>query len=130
MTKVKKPTATGKARKKQQAITALLEAPTIREAAEACGVSVRTLQRWLAESSFSEEYRRAKVSLLSAAAGRLSAATGLATSVLMHIAADQHSPSAARVTAARAIIEHAQRDREQDDLAVRISKLESIREEA
>jgi hypothetical protein len=126
----KKRTAKGQTRKREQAIASLLEARTLKEAAEASRVSLRTLMRWLAEPAFLEEYRQAKGALLLAAAGRLNAAAGLAVAVLMKVARDELSPAAARVGAARAILDAAQRDREEDNLAARISKLETLREDA
>src|SRR5437763_102872 len=53
-------TATGKARKREQAIAALLERPTIAEAAQAVGVSERTLRRWLSEADFAADYAAAR----------------------------------------------------------------------
>jgi len=42
----------GKARKGDQAVAALLEQPTIIAAASAVGIGEKTLRRWLAEADF------------------------------------------------------------------------------
>ena len=44
-------TGTGKARKREEAIAALLEQPTITAAASAAGIGEKTLRRWLADSA-------------------------------------------------------------------------------
>jgi hypothetical protein len=114
----------GQRRKREQAIAALLSSRTIADAAQACRLGERTLKRWLATPEFQEEFRQAKKESLRAAAARLNAAAGMATETLKAIADDPTSPAAARVTAARTILESAMRDRELDDLESRISQLE------
>ena len=52
-------TQTGQTRKQEQAIAALLTETTIEAAATVCGVSLRTLKRWLADDGFQREYRAA-----------------------------------------------------------------------
>jgi hypothetical protein len=44
----------------ERAIVALLDQPTIKLAAEACGVCERTLYRWLNDSAFAKEYHQRK----------------------------------------------------------------------
>lgn len=48
------------ARQREQAIAALLERPTITEAARAVGIGEKTLRRWLAEPEFQAAYRDAR----------------------------------------------------------------------
>jgi DNA-binding transcriptional MerR regulator len=45
---------------KEKALTALLNAPSIAEAAKSCGLSEKTLRRYLAEPDFRKEYREAR----------------------------------------------------------------------
>jgi hypothetical protein len=117
-------TQTGHRRKQEQAILALLSKPTIEAAANECGVSGRTLLRWLREPEFSASYRQAKSDLLTAATGRLRAAAGRAVGVLESVAVNRKAPAGARVTASRAILELAMRSHELDDLEARITRLE------
>lgn len=46
--------------KQEKAIIALLQEPTIPKAAQAAGVGVRSVHRWLTEPEFSRAYRRAR----------------------------------------------------------------------
>ena len=79
-------TQTGQKRKHEQAIQALLTTATIGEAAAQCGISERTLLRWLAESEFSEAYQKAKSDLLAAATGKLRFESARAVDVLATVA--------------------------------------------
>ncbi len=62
-------------RKAEQAIAALLEHPTIDEAARACGVSKRSLWRWLQREDFQARFRQAQRAVVDSAITRLQAAT-------------------------------------------------------
>jgi hypothetical protein len=65
-------------RKQEQAISALLCAGTLQQAAAKAGISYSTLKRWLGDSSFSRAYRNARRELVDGAVGRIQAATGQA----------------------------------------------------
>ncbi|MDQ3257888.1 MAG: hypothetical protein M3R15_29040 [Acidobacteriota bacterium] len=69
-------------RKAEQAIAALLEYPTIGEAAKSCGVSERSLWRWLQRDDFQRRYREAQRSVVDSAITRLQAATVRAVETL------------------------------------------------
>jgi AcrR family transcriptional regulator len=62
-------------RKAEQAIAALLEHPTMAEAAKACGVSERSLWRWLQREDFQKRYRAAQRAVVDSAITKLQAAT-------------------------------------------------------
>jgi hypothetical protein len=62
-------------RKAEQAIAALLEHPTIAEAARSCGVSERSLWRWLQRDDFQKRYREAQRAVVDSAITKLQAAT-------------------------------------------------------
>jgi hypothetical protein len=117
-------TQTGQTRKQEQAIAALLTETTIEAAATVCGVSLRTLKRWLADDGFQREYRAARRHLVERATGRLREAMGRAVKVLDEVAADKEAASAARVTAASRIIELGLRSHEVEDLQERLERLE------
>jgi AcrR family transcriptional regulator len=69
-------------RKAEQAIAALLEHPTIDEAAKACGVSKRSLWRWLQREDFQKRYREAQRAVVDSAITKLQAATVRAVETL------------------------------------------------
>lgn len=95
----------GKARQREIAIGALLCLSNIRDAAEAAGISERTLQRWLSDPRFQAQYKAGKKSLVDKATDRLQAGTLRAVATLERIMDDGNAPAAARVNACRFVIE-------------------------
>ncbi len=69
-------------RKAEQAIAALLEHPTMAEAAKACGVSERSLWRWLQRDDFQKRYKDAQRAVVDSAITKLQAATVRAVETL------------------------------------------------
>jgi len=69
-------------RKAEQAIAALLEHPTIAEAALSCGVSERSLWRWLQRDDFQKRYRESQRAVVDSAISELQAATKEAVTTL------------------------------------------------
>ena len=118
-------TGSGKAtRKREQAIVALLEQPTITTAAQVVGVSERTLRRWLAEADFAASYRLARRQVVDVAIGGLQQATAEAVAALRrNLTAD--APQAVQVRAALGILEQAAKGAELLDLAERVAALEA-----
>jgi len=117
---------TGKARKRTQAITALLTSRTLDAAAAACQVSKRTLIRWLQDEGFKREYEQAKDELLESTINALRGNGFEAAAVLRRIAKNPKAPFAARVSAARANIETLLRGVELQDLERRLRVLEEL----
>ena|ERR1700692_2739912 len=111
-------------RKAQAAIAALLECPSLREAAENCGISERTLRRWLGNAEFEKEYRAARTRLLESALNLLTRKSLAAAETLVGMADGSISPSAPRLSAARAVVELAQKGAELQDLEERLAELE------
>ncbi|MGA7558394.1 MAG: hypothetical protein WCF61_05495 [Terriglobales bacterium] len=91
----------------EAAIASLLSHPTLPDAATNCGVAYSTLRRWLALPVFDEAYRKAREKTLDLALEQLKQGTISAVTVLLTIANDKKAPSAARVTAARTVLESA-----------------------
>ena len=58
-------------RKKEQAIIALLEAPTVKEAAEMVKINPATLYKWMALPEFEEACRKARHRAMGEAIARL-----------------------------------------------------------
>ena len=115
-------------RQKEAAILALLTAPTIDAAAQLAKVSSPTLWRWLQERDFQDSYRKARREALSQATARLSRASSLAVTALEDIVKDLKAPAAARLTAARTILELGFKSFEIDDIERRLASLEASRE--
>jgi hypothetical protein len=111
-------------RKQQQAIAALIEAPTIREAAGVVGIGEATLFRWLQHADFQNAYRHAKQQIVSQAISRLQKASGEAVETLREIMNDTNKPPSARVSCAKTILDMAAKALEMDNLSTRIEALE------
>lgn len=97
--------------RKQRAVIALLEQPTIIAAAEAAGVGNRTLSRWLAEDeAFRNALRDAQRNALDRTISQLAGSAPLAATVLADIATDEAVPAAVRVQAASRILSELRRN--------------------
>jgi hypothetical protein len=109
-------------RKQEQAIAALLEKPTLTEAAAAAGCAVRTLKNWLACPTFQTQYAAARRQVLEQAVVRLVGAANEAVDTLAaNLGADRPGD---QIRAAALILEHAGRGVELLDLESRLSALE------
>jgi hypothetical protein len=111
-------------RKREQAIAALLQHPSVVAAAKATKLSERTLRRWLKDEAFIEAYEIARRECLSHATGRLQEATSRAIDTLKAVMGDAEARSA-QVSAARVILEYAFRAVEVEDLEARLKALEA-----
>jgi hypothetical protein len=116
----------GQSRKQEAAIAALLIAPTIAHAAQSAGISESTLTRWLRSEAFRHAYQLAQREALSQAIAALAAAAGMAVTVLRAAMLDQSASPAARVTAARAVLEFGFRGAEIADLEERLAIIEAV----
>lgn len=109
--------------KKRRAIIALLSEPTLELAARAAGCGSRTLKRWKAEDpAFRTELARASDDAYAAAVAGLRALSGEAVEALRSILRDPQAQAAARVAAARTVLERAdpQRGAIRAELAVEV----------
>ncbi len=113
-------------RKQEQAIVALLNAPTIAEAAKQAAIGETTIWRWLQNGEFQEQYRQARRKALDLAISRIQQITGEAVEVLRQVASDADSPASSRVSSAKAILELALKARETEELEERVKRLESL----
>jgi hypothetical protein len=112
-------------RKKEAAIAALLETQSLPEAAAHCGLSERTLRRWLSNEEFAKQYRDERAHLLENTVNLLRTKSMEAVKVLASISNDQASPAGVRVSAARSIISLSIAG-EMLDLEDRLAELEEI----
>ncbi len=113
--------------RKQRAVIALLEYPTIIEAAEAVSVGYRTLTRWLKEDeSFNAAIRTAQRQALNQTINQLASASPTAADVLFQIATDESVPSSVRVQAASKIINELRQSIELVTISEVINQLKEI----
>jgi hypothetical protein len=90
---------------REQAIVALLSAPTIVEAAARVGIGESTLRGWLSDDpSFQAAYEAARRATFQAALNRIPALTGRAVDTLAALLGDQEPPTV-RLGAARTVAE-------------------------
>jgi hypothetical protein len=109
-----------------RAIVALLGSPTVKGAAKQCRISESTILRWLRDDEdFINAYRGARRAVVQHATTSLQRACAMAVGTLESVASDPVAPAAARVSAAKAILETAIKAIEIDDLDARLSALEA-----
>ena len=106
--------------KQQLAITALLQQPTVAEAAQAAGCGERTLYRWLQERTFQRAYREARRQAVNQALTQLQRLAGEAVLTLSQILRDPDSSSNSKVSAAKLIFDYGVKD----NLEERLQELE------
>lgn len=110
--------------KQQQAIIALLTQPTITGAAESIGINPKTMHEWLKQPDFREAYAEARDQTMDQAITRLQQAISKAIDTLIAIMGSDLAKDAARVTAARTILDMAFKAYELEQIAERLTKLE------
>ncbi len=113
--------------KQRKAIIALMEVPTIPGAAKLAGVGERTLYTWLRNPVFQSELKRWQADFMEAAARRLVAEVGQAIDVIKNIMTDEQAAPAVRLRAAESILANALKLGELVDLAERVSRLETAK---
>jgi hypothetical protein len=115
-------------RKKDEAIVALLSQRTIEDAARACNTPARTLYNWLKEPEFEEAYRAARRQAYGQSISRLQQGSTAAATTLLKVMVDVATPPSTRVRAAEAVLSHAAKAIEIEDLEVRLRDLEAVAE--
>ena len=110
--------------KQEKALIALLTEPTISAAAKTAGIGERTLHTWLGEDAFAKAYRDARRAAVQQTIARLQQASSMAVTTLMEVMDGMGNSPAARVSAAKAVIEQTLKSTEIEDLAARIEALE------
>ena len=110
--------------KKHKALQALLTQPTKQAAAEAAGISPRTLRDYLADPEFQKEYKKAFGQLVQEATRQAQQALSPAISALRDIVEDETESSSARIAAARSLLEYGLRMTEFSDILAELEPLE------
>jgi hypothetical protein len=113
-------------RKKEDAIAALLTHRSLEEAANAVGVTAKSLLRWLKLPEFATAYREARRVAVSQASARLQQASGAASAAVLRLMVDPHAPAAVRLRAAECVLNVATKAVEIDYIELRVSELERV----
>ena len=111
--------------KQARALAALLSEPTQAAAAKKVGISARTMRRYLAEPDFAEAYQQAHTQLVENATKQIQRGLSSAVDTLYEIATDKNAGKTARVSAARALLEHGLRYTEAVNILERLQALEA-----
>ncbi len=111
-------------RKKQQLIGALLQYPSVREAALVVGISESSAYRWLKEPFFQEHYREARRQILDFSIAQVQIITTEAVQVLREILTDTTTPANSRISAIKIIMEIGIKGLEITDILARLDRLE------
>lgn len=114
--------------KQQKALAALLTSPSRAAAAEAAGVTTRTLQNYLADPDFQRAYKKAFEDVVVDATRQAQQAIAPALSTLREIVEDKGEDAQARISAARAILSHGLKLTETTDILNRLQELEAAME--
>jgi len=112
------------ARKKEEAIAALLSHRTLEDAARAVGVAPNTLLRWQQDPEFDAAFRRARRATYGQTTARLHQASSVAVSAVLKIMVDQSAPASTRLRAADIVLEHTAKAIEIEDIEARVAALE------
>jgi hypothetical protein len=115
-------------RKKEEAIVALVSQRSIEDAARACNIPARTLYRWLKEPEFDAAYRAARRHAYGQLISRLQQGSTAAATTLLKVMVDPETPPTTRVRAAEAVLSHAAKAIEIEDIDARLRELEAAAE--
>jgi DNA-binding transcriptional MerR regulator len=107
---------------KEKALSALLESATITDAAKNCGLSEKTLRRYLEDAEFQKEFRAARRLVFEQNIVRLqSLHAGAVNTLERNLTCENPS---VEVRAAQIIIEGNRKDFEMTDILQRLEKIE------
>ncbi len=116
--------------KQQKALAALIRFPTVEAAAAAAGVGYSTVRRWIKEDEqFRRGYQEELAELIADAAAQAKQNISPALSTLREIMEDNAFPVAARVSAARSLLDYGLRLTEIMDIIPRLEALENEMQE-
>lgn len=115
--------------KQQKVLAALLREPTQKAAAASTGVSDRQIREYLSKPEFQEAYRQALSELVEQASIQARRGYAPALDALREIVVDPGQPPAARISAARSLLEYGLKLTEQADILAKLDELEKWRDE-
>ena len=115
--------------RQRRAIAALMTSRNIAAAAQAAGVGLRTLHRWLDDPVFQHELKAAEGQAIDAAVRRLAELSGTAIETLRSAMLDDKATTGARVRAADVALSQLLRLKELAELEARVMALENAQHE-
>ena len=116
-------------RTEEKLLIALLEKPTIAQAGAAVGISETSVYRWLRNPAFQERYKEARRQIMTGAVGALQKATETAVKTLIEVMNSETAPPAAKVSAARAVLEFGFEAVKIEDIVDQLGKLNDLEKE-
>ncbi len=114
------------ATRRQRVLEEVAAGQTPAAAAERAGVTLRTARRYLADPDTKTQLRTIRDSRLSSLAGRALAEATPALAILREVADSEDAPPAARVSAAKGLLDVMIRLIGDADLTERVAKLEDL----
>jgi transposase-like protein len=114
--------------KQEAAVLALLSSKNVEDAARAAGITPRTLYRWLNEPDFDAAYRAARRQAYGQSISRLQQGATAAATTLLKVMIDPATPPSTRVRASEAVLNHAAKAIEIEDIDARLRVLEAAAE--
>ena len=114
----------GKKINKGELITALITSPSIKKAAEECGITVRTAHTYLSDPDFRAKLQKAQDELTRAGINRVLGSVGIAMNVLDSIMQDEKAAPGPRVSAAKAVLDIAMKAYDLEKVQRRLDALE------
>jgi hypothetical protein len=109
--------------KQELALQAVISHPTLKDAAGAAGVSEATLWRYRQDPEFSRRLREARREAVDHTVLRLQRVSPDAVTVLHDLMMKEDAPAAARITAARTVLDYSIRAVEIDELRRQVEDL-------
>ena len=114
-------------RKEEALIAALLSYPTVRQAAEAAGISEASANRYMKDPAFTEAYRQARRQALDRVLAVLEQGMLQAVAVLRTVLADAATPASTKVRADLGLLGLCVRASMLEDQEARLQALEAER---
>lgn len=111
---------------KEKALAALLTYPTRKEAAQAAGITDRTMRSYFQDAEFVAAYRAAYAAVMEDATRQAQRLVKKAMSTFETVMDDQSESGATRVQAGAKAVEYALRLQEQTDLAAELAELRKL----
>jgi len=108
----------------RKALVALLAEPTVKAAAESCGLAERTLYLYLTDETFRAELRARQDAILASVTAALVGLSGEAVRVLREVLDDPKATASVKVRAALGWLRHTRDAVELADLSDRVAALE------
>lgn len=113
--------------KQTQALAALLTQPTKERAAQAAGIGLTTLKRYLSDAQFQAEYQKAVSEMVADAAAQAKQSLSPALACLREIVTSEDAADGSKIQAARTLLEYGLRLVETVDILKQLDELEAWR---